>query len=101
MSTPVSLKVTVCGEAVQIRSDQTAQVVERVANYLNGKVDEIGRGALGPDKFRVLALAALTVAGEVFELQSKMEGYDQNKQEMLSQAKKLTEKLDRAIQAEG
>jgi cell division protein ZapA (FtsZ GTPase activity inhibitor) len=96
-----SLKVMVAGEAVHVRSDQPAHVVERVAGYLNEKFQEAGRGAAGADKFRILALTALNVAGELFELQSKLEEYDKAKHRMLVQAKSLTETLDRAIAPAG
>jgi cell division protein ZapA (FtsZ GTPase activity inhibitor) len=96
-----SLKVNVGGEAVQLRSDQSAQVVERVAGYLNGRIEEVGKGAAGSDRFRVLALAALSVAGEVFELQSKLKEHDKAKHRMLVQAKSLTETLDRALTRAG
>ena len=92
-----SLKVSIAGEAVQLRSDQPPQVVEQVAGYLNGRIEEVGKGATGSDRYRVLALAALSVAGEVFELQSKLKENDKDKHKMLVQAKSLTETLDRAL----
>ena len=96
-----SLKVSICGEAVPLRSDQSSEVVEKVAGYLNGKIEEAGGGAANTDKFRLLALAALSVAGEVFELQTKLEEHQQDKHRMLAQAKSLTESLDRACARAG
>jgi cell division protein ZapA (FtsZ GTPase activity inhibitor) len=91
-----SLQVSICGESVSLRSDQPAEVVEKVAAYLNGKIREAG-GHVHTDKFRVLAMAAMGVAGEMFELQAKLEETDKAKHDMLVQAKSLTESLDRAL----
>ncbi len=92
-----ALKVSIGGEAISLRSDQPQRVVEQVADYLNGKIEAAGRGSLSGDKFSLLALAALTVAGEVFELQSRLEEHDQSQRRMLAQAKSLTDTLDRAL----
>ncbi len=95
-----SLQVSICGEPVSLRSDQPAEVVEKLAAYVNGKVRETG-GHAHTDKFRVLALAAMGIAGEMFELQSKLEEHDKAKHDMLAQAKSLTESLDRALAPAG
>jgi len=92
-----SLKVKVGSEVIQIRTDQPAHVVEKVAGYLNGKIQEVGRAAVGADNFRLLVLAALNVAGEVFELQTKLEEHDQTRHRMLEKAHSLTDQLDRAL----
>jgi cell division protein ZapA (FtsZ GTPase activity inhibitor) len=95
-----SVQVSICGESVSLRSDQPAEVVEKLAAYLNGKIRE-GGGHVHSDKFRMLALAALGVAGEMLELQSKLEEHDKAKHDMLAQAKSLTESLDRALAPAG
>ena len=92
-----SLKVRVGGEVIQLRTDQPAHVVEKVAGYLNGKIQEAGRAAVGADNFRLLVLAALNVAGEVFELQTKLEENDKIRHKMLEQAHTLSHQLDRAL----
>jgi cell division protein ZapA (FtsZ GTPase activity inhibitor) len=92
-----TFKVKVGSELIQIRTDQPSQVVEKVAGYLNGKIQEAGRAAVGADNFRLMVLAALNVAGEVFELQTKLEEHDQIRHRMLDQAHSLTDQLERAI----
>ena len=91
------LQVTLCGERISLRSDQPQDVVTGVANYLNGKIREVAGDAVPADRFRVLALAAMSVAGELMELQTRMEESAQTRHTMLAQAKSLTETLDRAL----
>jgi cell division protein ZapA (FtsZ GTPase activity inhibitor) len=93
-----STKVTVCGEAVQLRTDQSPEVVQRLAAYINAKVRAAGGGAgLTPDNFRVLALAALGITGELFETKARLEENDKSSQSMLATAQSLTDSLDRAL----
>jgi cell division protein ZapA (FtsZ GTPase activity inhibitor) len=95
-----AVKVNIAGESISLRSDQPEEVVEKVAGYLNGKIRQTG-GDTHPDKFRVLALAAMSVAGELLELQTKLEENDKTRHHMLAQAKSLTETLDRALAPAG
>ncbi len=94
------LQVNICGETISLRSDQPKEVVAKVAEYLNDKVQGSGDGNAA-DKFRLLALAAMSVAGELIELQTKLEENDQARQDLLAQAKTLTETLDRALAPAG
>ncbi len=91
-----SVRVSIGGEPVSLRSDQPEAVVEGLADYLDQKIREVG-GALHQDKFKVLALAAMSVTGELMELKTKLEENAQAKQDMLAQAQSLTETLDRAL----
>ena len=91
-----SHRVSIGGEAISLRSDQPEEVVEKLADYLDGKIRDVG-GGIHIDKFRILALAAMSVAGDLFELQAKLEENDKTRQDMLAQAKTLNESLDRAL----
>ncbi len=92
-----SYKVNICGENLQIKSDQPPQVIERIAGYLDFKVKEIGKGTMGADKFRLMVLAGLNVSGELFELQAKVEEYDKRSRELEDKVRLLSESLDKAI----
>ena len=95
-----SIRVSICGEPVSLLSDQPEVVVERLADYLDQKIRDLG-GAIHQDKFKVLALAAMSVTGELMELKTKLEENAQAKQDMLAQAQSLTETLDRALARAG
>ena len=94
------LQVSICGEPLSIRSDQSKEMVVRIANYLNEKAREAAGDGIQVDKFRILALAAMGVAAELMELQTRLEETDKTRHEMLAQAKTLTETLDRALATE-
>lgn len=93
-----STKLTLCGESVQLRTDQSPEVVQRLAAYINAKVKAAGGGTgMTPENFRVLALAALGIAGELFEANTKLEENAKAKEDMLAKAQSLTDSLDRAL----
>jgi cell division protein ZapA (FtsZ GTPase activity inhibitor) len=93
-----STKVTVCGETVQLRTDQAPEVVQRLAAYINLKVKQAGGApGLAAENLRVLALASLGVAGELFESNAKLEEQEKATSRMLAKAQSLSESLDRAL----
>lgn len=95
-----SHRLSIGGEPVFLRSDQTEEVVEKLAEYLDQKIRDVGAG-IHQDKFRVLALAAMSVTGELMEMKTKLEETTQARQDMLAQAESLTETLDRALARAG
>lgn len=93
-----STKVTVCGETVQLRTDQPPEVVQRLAAYINLRVKQAGGApGLAAENFRVLALASLGVAGELFEANAKLEEQRKAQDGMLAKAQSLSDSLDRAL----
>ena len=93
-----STKVTVCGETVQLRTDQPPEVVQRLAAYINLKVKQAGGApGLAAENLRVLALASLGVAGELFEANANLEEQKTSNSRMLAKAQSLSESLDRAL----
>jgi len=92
-----SLKLQVGGEIVQLRSDQPPEVVQRIAAYLNARIQQADPLGSNADKFRLLALAALSVTGELFEANAKLEENDLDRQDLLDKAQSLTLSLDRVL----
>ena len=92
-----SLKLQVGGEIVQLKSDQPPEVVQKIAGYLNTRMQEADPLGSSADKFRLLALAALSVTGELFEAKAKLEENDQARQNLLDKAQSLTASLDRVL----
>jgi cell division protein ZapA (FtsZ GTPase activity inhibitor) len=93
-----SYKVNICGESFQVKSDQGPQTIERVAGYLDFKIREMGKGGINVDKFRVVVMAAMNLAGELFELRAKVEEFDRQQNRVQEQARSLNETLDRALE---
>ena len=92
-----SYKVNICGETFQVKSDQSPQNIERVAGYLDFKIRELGKGGINPDKFRIVVLAAMNLAGELFELRAKVEENDRQEDQLQQKARLLNATLDRAL----
>jgi cell division protein ZapA (FtsZ GTPase activity inhibitor) len=95
--TTYALKLQVGGEIVQLKSDQPPEVVQKIASYLNARMQQADPLGSNADKFRLLALAALSVTGELFEAKAKLEETDQARQSLLDKAQTLTLSLDRAL----
>ena len=96
-----SYKVNICGETFQVKSDQSPQTIERVAGYLDFKIREMGKGGINVDKFRIVVLAAMNLAGELLELKSKIEEYDKQSDQIQEKARSLNASLDRALDPVG
>ena len=97
VGTTHAVKLIVGGEAVQLRSDQPPEVVQKLAGYLNARMREADPLGSNADKFRLLTLAALSVTGELFEAKAKLEENDQARQDLLDKAQSLTDSLDRVL----
>jgi cell division protein ZapA (FtsZ GTPase activity inhibitor) len=92
-----SIRIVVGGETVQLRSDQSPETVQKLGGYLNQRMLEIDPLGVSSEKFHLLALAALSVAGELFEAKTKLEENDQARQSLLDKAQSLTDSLDRVL----
>jgi cell division protein ZapA len=92
-----SYKVNICGETFQVKSDQSPQTIERVAGYLDFKIREMGKGGINVDKFRIVVLAALNLAGELFELKARVEENEKQQNQIQEKAKSMNASLDRAL----
>src|SRR3954466_6692771 len=92
-----SYKVNICGETFQVKSDQPPQTIERVAGYLDFKIRELGKGGINVDKFRVVVLAAMNLAGELFELRAQVEEFNKQQDKLQEKARSLNASLDRAL----
>lgn len=92
-----SYKVNICGETFQVKSDQPPQTIERVAGYLDFKIRELGKGGINVDKFRVVVLAAMNLAGELFELRAQVEEHNRQQDKIQEKARSLNASLDRAL----
>ncbi len=96
-----SHKVSIFGEPLHLRSDQSSQKVEAIAAYLEMKIREVGRGAVNVDRFKILLLAALNVSGELFEVKERLERSDTDNLSMRDAAESLAGRLERALSSGG
>jgi cell division protein ZapA len=90
-------RVNICGESLQLRSDQPPHVIEKVAGFLDARIREISNQTVNGDKFRLVALAAMNLAEELLSMQSTLENYNSYSHRLEKQAKSLSESLDKAL----
>jgi cell division protein ZapA len=67
-----SLQVDICGHSLAIRSDRDPEFVEDLAAFLDAKVRELREAAPTAPFEKILMLASLTVAEELFETREEL-----------------------------
>ncbi len=60
-----STAVKIFGREYRIRSDESEESVQRIAAYVDGKMQELAGNPGSPDPLGVAVLAALNMAGEL------------------------------------
>ena len=68
-----STVVKIFGREYRIRSDEDERTVQRIAKFVDEKMQEMARRAQTPDPLGVAVLAALNIAGEYFPLREQRE----------------------------
>lgn len=90
-------RVNICGESLQLRSDQPPQVIEKVAGFLDKKIREVSQNTVNGDKFRLVALAAMNLAEELIQAQSRLADFDHHHVKLEEKARFLAASLDKAM----
>lgn len=81
--------IDILGQRYTIRSEASDARVRELVAYVEGRVREIGGGTPGQDATKLLALAALDVADELFRLRD----------EQARGTRETSEKLGRLVRA--
>ncbi len=63
-----AVEVKIMGQKVVLRSDDEEQYIQRVAEYVDNKMQEIGKSTNSKSKYSVAMLAALNIADEFHRL---------------------------------
>ncbi|MDD5672973.1 MAG: cell division protein ZapA [Chitinivibrionales bacterium] len=91
-----SIHVQIHGDEYSIKSDTDEETIKKVAEYVNAKIIEIQEKTASRDRSKVAVLAAMNIAGELFELRQQ---YDQH-QKQIEQIAQKTRKIEQSIQAQ-
>ena len=81
--------IEILGQRFTIRSEASDARVKELVAYVEGRVREIGGSAPGQDSAKLLALAALDVADELFRLRD----------EQARGSREASERVGRLVQA--
>ena len=68
-----SAVVKIFGREFRIRSDESEQAVQRIARFVDQKMQETAKRTQTPDPLGVAVLAALNIAGEYFPMREERE----------------------------
>ena len=63
-----AVEVTIMGQKVVLRSDDEEQYIRKVAEYVDGKMQEVSQTTGSRGKYSVAILAALNIADEYHRL---------------------------------
>jgi cell division protein ZapA len=75
------------GQQITVLSDANEETVEKVVQYVNGRIEEVVRGGNRLNTLAIAALAALNIADELFKV----------KEENISMRRELEGKTQRLI----
>lgn len=63
-----SVQVTIFGQKYTVRSEASPHEVQRVADFVNGRIEELSRSFGSPDSLNTAILALLNVSGSYLKL---------------------------------
>jgi cell division protein ZapA len=86
-----TVKVVIFGEEYPIRGDVDEAYILQVANYVDEKMKEIALKSRNKSPNRIAILAALNVAGELFDLRANQE---KNLSNVENRAKNILDLID-------
>ncbi len=89
------VEVEILGQTYAIRSDARPEYVRELAAYVERRATEIRGHAVGQDPVRLLALAALYIADELFRLRDDRAAADQDTGARLGALRDLLDSLSR------
>jgi len=89
---PVDVEIQ--GKSLSIRSDRDPEVVEHLADYIDETLGELREAAPGAPTDKLLMMASLKVAEELFEARSEIENLRGQIQERAAEMRNLIEKFD-------
>jgi cell division protein ZapA len=94
-SSAMSIRVEIYNQTYSIRSfDGDSEYIMQLAEYVNGKMNEISSKSLTVDSLKVAILAALQIADDLHRLKSLHEKADG---ELASRSAECAEMLDRVL----
>ncbi|MDR2861740.1 MAG: cell division protein ZapA [Syntrophobacterales bacterium] len=82
-----SFHIEIMGQQITVLSDANEETVEKVVQYVNGRIEEVVRGGNRLNTLAIAALAALNIADELFKV----------KEENISMRRELEGKTQRLI----
>ncbi len=92
-----SVRVAINGDEYSIKGDVDIETTKKVAEYVNGKIEEIQAGAASRDKVKAAVLSAMNIAGELFDSKKQCEEYRKKIEALEEKALQLGRKIDENV----
>jgi cell division protein ZapA len=91
---PQSIRVVIYDQEYFMRGDLNQEYIQKLAQYLDGKMRSIAERTRTVDTLRVAILAALNVADEYHQLKAR---YEETAQQMDQKVGEYTDALDEIL----
>ncbi len=65
---PNKVKVTILGQVYTIEGDASSDYIAKVADYVNGKMEDVAKSIPHATPVQIAILAALNIADELFQM---------------------------------
>ena len=89
-------RVTILGQEYAFKTDAAPDEIERIADFVNARIEEVVASGRGADTIGVVVLALMNVAGEYFQLLN-FEGSGSS--DVQSRLDRLLSKVEDALRA--
>ena len=87
-------RVTILGQEYAFKTDADPEEIERIADFVNARIDEVVASGRGADTVGVVVLALMNVAGEYFQL---INGGGDNAGDVQSRLERLLSRVENAL----
>ncbi|MBI5048172.1 MAG: cell division protein ZapA [Deltaproteobacteria bacterium] len=82
------VEVNILEQKLLVKSEDGAEHVKRVADYLNSKIEEVKKNSKAVSTLNVALLAAMNITDDYFEAKERLVKFE-------SMAKELSERIDK------
>jgi len=86
--------VTILGDEYLIKGDVDIETTKQVAEYVNGKMEEIQAGVASRDRVKIAVLSAMNIAGELLESRKNCDEHKAKLDAFEEKAETLARKID-------
>ncbi len=87
-------RVTILGQEYAFKTDADPEEIERIADFVNARIDEVVASGRGADTVGVVVLAMMNVAGEYFQV---MNGAGDNAGDVQGRLERLLSRVEEAL----
>jgi cell division protein ZapA len=91
------VRVVIGGEEYTVKGDADEKTIAQISDYVNQKIAELGFGVTTRERYKTAILAAVNIAGELFESRKKLNEASSKLDQMLFKAKELSDKIENVI----